>query len=125
MRGLTMVLFSFAAGALAGWRLSRRGVTAANALAGRQPAAYTILIVVSAFGLVFYFAPALSWVPTFAAVVGEQLVLDGSRVLAAFALGLMLLLEGPAWREAARRRQLVLGAGVLAIGTGFLTYRAL
>ena len=63
--------------------------------------------------------------PTFAAVIGEQIVLDGSRAIAAFALGFVALLEWPGRGDPLRRRHLVLGTGFLAIGTAFLTYRAL
>lgn len=125
MRGLIVVALSCAVGAFAGWRLARVGVTAANALRGRQLAAYVALAVVSGAGFIFYFAPTLRWVPSYAAVMGEQIVMDGSRALAAFALGFVALLEWPGRRDPVRRRQLALATGLLAFGTGFLTYRSL
>ncbi|MDO8665296.1 MAG: hypothetical protein Q7J79_01690, partial [Gemmatimonadales bacterium] len=125
MSVVAVIVVALALGALLGHRLAARGLTAANALLGRQVLAYAILIAVGAAGFLLYRAPQLAWMPTVAAVYGELAALHGARALAAFALALLLILEWPGRRDLRRFRQLLGGGAVLALLAGYLAYRAL
>lgn len=120
-----VILLGLIAGALLGRRLAARGVTAADALVGRQVLAYAILIGVCAAGLLIYFAPRLAFMPDFAAVYGERAVLDATRAVAALALGLVVALEWPGRRDGRRLRALIGTGSALGLLAGFLAYRAL
>ena len=107
MSVVAVIVVALALGALFGHRLAARGLTAANALLGRQVLAYAILIAVGAAGFLLYRAPQLAWMPTVAALYGEPAALHGARALAAFALALLLILEWPGRRDMRRLRQLL------------------
>jgi len=125
MRLILVVALALVAGILAGRTLARRGVTAANALTGRQAQAYAVFLGVAALGAILYWGPRLAWMPTWFALYSEAMVWDGARALAAVALGLLLGLEWGGRRDRARRRQLLGGSAVLILATAFLLYRSL
>ena len=111
---------------IAGGRvLANRGLTAANALTGRQVPAYGVFLGIVAVGALLYWGPRLRWMPTPLVLYSEAMVWDAARGLAAAALGLLLGLEWSGRRDRARLRQLVGGGVALALGLGFLLYRAL
>lgn len=105
-------LAAFAAGA---W-LRRRGVTAANALDGRQTEAYVVLVLLGA-------AAALLFQPTLRAMLPLPIVLwlqhllwPAMGVLALSSAFLLLGLESGGWRDPARRRALLSGGiGLVAV----------
>lgn len=125
MSGILVVLVALALGSELGRRLARRGVTAANALVGRQVPAYVVLITVAGFGFLLYRAPRLAWMPTGFALYGEPAVLHAARALAACSVALLVVMEWPGRREPARRRRLWGGGSVLAALAGLLVFRAL
>jgi predicted double-glycine peptidase len=115
-------------GALLGRRLAARGVTAENALTGRQGLAYSILIAIAAGFALVYFGPRLSllsWVPTPVTLYGEEAVWPLAGGMAAFALGLLALMEWPGRRVPKRLATLALGSVVMAAALGYLGYRSL
>src|SRR5688572_10448949 len=110
MLAFVIVVTSLAIGAFCGLRLSANGITAANALLGRQLLAYAILIAVTVGAFLLYFAPSLPWMPTLAALYGERITIHGGRAVAAFGLALLLTMEWHGRRDGRRRLQLVVGA---------------
>jgi hypothetical protein len=124
-RLLIVVALALAAGVAAGSRLARRGVTADNALVGRQRGAYAVFLAVAAVAALIYWGQSASWVPAPVFLYAEAGVWDGARALAGFALGLLLALEWRGRHEYRRRKHLIGGSAVLALALGFLLYRSL
>lgn len=117
-----------AAGAVLGRRLARRGITADNALTGRQGPAYGILIGIAGSFAALYFSEKLSylaWLPTIVLLYGESAVWPMVTVLASAGLGLLVVLEWPGRREAKRLRLMVAGCAVLLLAEGYLAWRTL
>ena len=121
----TVVALALAAGLFAGARLAARGITADNALLGRQRQAYAVLLLVAAAGAALYWGPKLRWMPTPLVLYGEAVIWDAARALAAFALGLLLGVEWRGRRERRRLMNLAGGGTILAVALGFLIYRSL
>jgi len=112
------------AGVLAGRRLAARGITAQNALVGRQKQAYLVLAIVAAFVGVVYFGPELDqlqFVPDAFVLYGEELLARSIVAFAAFAFGLLAGLE--ARRALNLRSTTFLACLVLLAGLLFLLAR--
>lgn len=125
MTAAAIIVVALALGATLGRRLAARGLTAQNALVGRQLLAYAILIFAGGAGLLLFYAPRLAWMPTVAVLYGEGAVLHAARAAAAFALTLLITLEWPGRREPKRRRQLLVGGAALLLLAGYLGFRAI
>lgn len=111
-------------GLYVGTALARRGVTADNALAGRQRQALVVIAAACAAAAVLYWGTDQPWVPTFLLFWGEVTVGPGTRMIAAFGLGLVIGLEWPGRHEKKRRSNLVYGGAALVLLTGFLLHRS-
>jgi predicted double-glycine peptidase len=114
-----------AGGAWLGRRLAHRGVTAANALAGRQVIAYAVMLGLGGVFALLYWAHKIPLLPTMLVLLGEAAVWPFAQLLAAAALGVLVLLEWPGRRDRKRLASMVLGSLALALCNGFLVYRAL
>ena len=125
MRLILVVALALVSGTLAGRTLARRGVTAANALTGRQSQASAVFLGVVALGAILFGASSFDWTPTWFMLYSQEMNGDGLRALAAVALGLLLGLEWRGRHDPARRWQLLGGSVALTLATGFLLYRAL
>jgi len=124
-RLLVTAVIAIVAGVVTGAALARRGVTADNALVGRQRTAWAILLVVAAIGALVYWGQDAPWIPASVHLYAEAGISDGTRVLAGFALGLLLGLEWPGRREPRRRFNLAGGGAALALLFGYLLFRSL
>ena len=125
MRLILVVALALVSGTLAGRTLARRGVTAANALTGRQSQAYAVFLGVVALGAILFGASSFDWTPTWFMLYSQEMNGDGLRALAAVALGLLLGLEWRGRHDPARRWQLLGGSAALTLATSFLLYRSL
>jgi len=116
------------AGAVSGRKLAARGITARNALDGRQRLAYGVLLgVAGAFSLV-YFAPKLrplGWIPVSYALYAEEAVWPLVCAMAGFALGLIGAMEWPGRREPRRAVSAAGGMVLMAAALGYLYWRML
>jgi len=112
-------------GALLGRRLAARGVTAENALQGRQVVAYAVLLGLGGVFALLYWAHAIPLLPNWLVLLGEASVWPFAQLVAAGALGLLVLLEWPGRRERKRLASMVMGSAALLLCNGFLTYRAI
>lgn len=125
---LTIVLTigaGLAAGAVLGRRLAARGLTAENALTGRQLLAWGVFLGLGGVFALLYWAHAIPWLPILLVLLGEAAVWPFVQLLAAAALGLLVALEWPGRRDRRRLGTLLAGATVLLLGNGFLVYRSL
>ena len=112
---------------LGGWlgrRLAGRGITADNALVGRQRLAYVVLLAAGGTAALLYFSPRIPLIPTLVALYADASVMHLARAVTAFALGLLALLEWPGRRDPKRRRNLLAGSAILAGMAGYLVWRA-
>jgi hypothetical protein len=128
MLNLLAGLLGLAAGALSGRRLAGRGVTAANALEGRQGLAWGILLAVAGGFALIYFRDSLSliaWLPAMPLLLLEESVWPAVTALGAFALGLLLTMEWPGRRDARRLRTMATGAVVILLALTYLGWRML
>lgn len=124
---MTTILTSLAGlllGAFVGRVLAARGVTAADALVGRQRLAYLILLFSALVALALYYSYRLWWLPSVVVLYGEVLLYPLVQVLASFAIGFIALLEWPGRRDRVRLRNLIGPVVLLTIGVGFLAYRS-
>jgi hypothetical protein len=105
----------FLLGAVIGRRLATRGITAVNALEGRQLPALLLVLVLGLAGLVAYFRHEFPWLPTVPTLYAEALLVPALRVVVSLSLGLVIWLEWPGRRDPARRRSLVFGTVLLVV----------
>jgi hypothetical protein len=112
-------------GAFGGRRLAARGITARNALEGRQTAAYLIFGGAGLVGLGICFKPDSFEVPAVVALYGEAMLVPGMLLLVCFGLSLLVTLEWPGRKEPARLRALITGLVTLVTCMTFLGYRAM
>jgi hypothetical protein len=125
MTSFLTALLGLVPGAILGRRLAASGLTAQNALIGRQRLAYATLVGVGAAGALIYYSYKVRWLPDTLVLYGEVAFLPATQLVAGFAIGLLLLLEWPGRRDSVRRRQLIAGTAILVVGWGFLAYRSL
>jgi len=125
MLGALVILVALAAGAALGLRLAARGLTAQNALIGRQRLAYTILGGSGLLVLLLVYAPRLRWMPDVVVLYGQGSALHLARAACALAVALLVTLEWPGRRDRARRRQLVTGGLLLGVVAVYLGWRSL
>jgi hypothetical protein len=111
-------------GVLVGRGLSARGITAQNALEGRQAVAYTVFFVAAVVGLGIYLKPASLQPPVVLSLYGEALLVPGMLFLACFGLSLLVVLEWPGRKDAVRRRSLLTGSILLLVCLAVLGFRA-
>jgi len=114
-----------ALGAIAGRRLAARGITAENALKGRQVGAYLVLVAAGGATALLYYAPKIPGLPATPVLYAEAAVWPVVQAFAALALGFLIGLEWSGRRDRRRLVTMVAGAAVLALAVGFLFYRSL
>lgn len=125
MGALVVVLIAAAVGAAVGAWLARRGITADNALVGRQRAAYAVVLLVAAAAALVYWAADIPWLPVWVDLVFNHYGMDAGRAFAGFAFGLVVALEWPGRRVPRRLANLAGGGLLLGAGAGYMCYRAM
>ncbi len=113
------------AGGGIGRRLAARGITAENALKGRQVGAYLVLLAAGGATALLYYAPKIPGLPSTPILYAEAAVWPMVQGFAAMALGFLIGLEWSGRGERKRLVTMVGGAAVLALAVGFLFYRSL
>lgn len=124
---MPVVLFAVGVtlGAVFGHRLGARGVTAENALTGRQAAAYLSLGGVAGAAFALYFAHDIPWLPTAGVLYGEAALWPLIQLVASSGLGLIITLEWPGRKDKRRLRNMLSGTFALLLAAAFLLYRDL
>lgn len=111
------------AGAVVGRRLAARGLTAENALTGRQRVAYAVFIGAAAGFALLYWAHKIPLLPTWFVLLGEAAVWPLVLLIASAAFSLLIALEWPGRGDRKRLGAMLAGAAVLAFANAFLTWR--
>ncbi len=120
---IASTIIAIVAGFILGRGLHRRGITAANALVGRQRAAYLMLAVLGALAAAL-FVPAIADRAPLVLMLGLQHYLwPGLGVVAAASAGLLFGLEAPGWRDPQRLRGMLSGGIGLLAAAGLLLSR--
>jgi len=122
---IVLTLLGLLTGGIAGRRLAQRGVTADNALVGRQAAAYAVLLTLGGMFAALYFADRLPFLPDVLVLWGAAAVWPFVQIVAALALGLTVTLEWPGRREPRRLRTLLAAGAVLVLAVTYLGWRQL
>jgi hypothetical protein len=121
-------LLTLLCGVWLGRRLARGGITAENALVGRQLVAYAILGGIAALFALIYYADRLSfipWLPTGLLLYAEEAVWPLVQAMPSFAIGLLVALEWPGRRTVRRLRTMAAGCLVLLAAWGYLEWRSI
>ncbi len=126
MRPLEIVVTGALGGALAfvcGVRLRRRGITAANALDGRQREAYAALAVLGVLVALLFPPSVRDLLPVPVVLWMQHLLWPAVGGLALSSAFLLLGLEAGGWRDPARRRAMLTGTLGLAAAAALVFSR--
>lgn len=108
---LIAICVSFFIGSCFGRYLAKKGLTANNALQHYQKQVYLICCIT--FGIITLIAILMTgrnspWIPAFISLYLGAYAWQGILLICIFCVGLMLLLEIPAWKDRQRLQQLIL-----------------
>ncbi len=106
------ICISFLVGAYFGRYLAQKGLTANNALQQHQKQVYLIscitLGIITLLAILMTSGRNIPWVPVFISLYFGAYAWQGILLICIFCMGLMLLLEIPAWKDRQRLQQLIL-----------------
>ncbi|NMF58572.1 cysteine peptidase family C39 domain-containing protein [Pseudanabaena yagii] len=106
------ICISFLVGAYFGRYFAQKGLTANNALQQHQKQVYLLscitLGIITLIAILMTSGRNIPWVPAFISLYLGAYAWQGILLICIFCMGLMLLLEIPAWKDRQRLQQLIL-----------------
>jgi hypothetical protein len=112
-------------GVAVGNALARRGVQAATALQGRQPAAWATLVVCGLGAWAWYAGLIQNLLPPGLQPHADLTLHPTATALASFVVAFLPALERSGWNEPERRRRMIVGVSVTSLLLGYLGWLSL